>query len=88
MYKEGEENLMEKEKNFMEKWSGGGRRWGFWPRQVLQRKDKGPSHGEAGWKTDAEEKGSRNKRFHFIQKVILFSTVTLPLLSQAGQVKK
>lgn len=94
MYKKREADVMEKEKDFREKWTRAERCCGFWPRQVLQGRERGSSHMEAGrrqgqgWKTDAEEKGSRNKWFLLIREVILFSTFPLPLPSQAGQVKK
>lgn len=43
---------------------------------------------EAGREDRHRRQGSRNKRFLLTQKVILFSTSTPSLLSQASQVKK
>lgn len=79
MYKKREADVMEKEKDFREKWSRAERCCGFWPSRSSRGGRGDLPHGSSrrqgqGWKTDAEEKGSRNKWFLLIQEGIFFSS--------------
>lgn len=97
MYKKGERYLMgEKSKHtrkFKERWTGGEHRHRCFDQarsssgRTRDRPTLKKARGSGGNDRQTRE-GARYTRFHFIQKVIFFSTFTLPWLSQGDRVKK